>query len=65
LVRGGKKYQRLLFVIGAAFIDLPTLFLAFRQLVLGEDSKPTFEEWKKIAWERYESDPFLKSKIMA
>jgi hypothetical protein len=56
LVRNGKKYQRLPFIIGSDFMDLPNLFLAFRQLVLNEESKPTFEDWKKIAWEKYKSD---------
>jgi len=63
-VRSGKKYQRLPFVIGYDFIDLPNLFLAFRQLVLSEESKPTFEEWKTKAWKKYKRDPFLTSKIM-
>ena len=64
LVRGGKKYQRLPFVIGSHFSDLPNLFLAFRQLVLGIDSKPTFEEWKKEAWGKYKGHPFLALKMM-
>jgi hypothetical protein len=65
LVRGGKKYQRIPFVVGGSdFSDLPNLFLAFRQLVLGKDSKPTFEEWKKEAWEKYKGHPFLALKMM-
>jgi len=59
LVRGGNEYQRLPFVIGSYVSDLPNLFLAFRQLVLGKDSKPTFEEWKKEAWGKYKGHPFL------
>jgi len=59
-----QQYQRLPFVIGYDFTDLPNLFLAFRQLVLSEESKPTFEEWKKKAWNKYKRDPFLASKIM-
>ncbi|KAF8903325.1 hypothetical protein CPB84DRAFT_1774571, partial [Gymnopilus junonius] len=65
LVRGGKKYQRLPFVIGTDFFDLPNLFLAFRQLVLGQDSKPTFGEWKKEAWEKYKDHSFLASQTMS
>ena len=64
LVRGGKKYQRIPFVIGTDFSDLPVLFLAFRQLVLGQILKPTFEEWKKEAWERYKAHPFFALKTM-
>jgi hypothetical protein len=64
LVRGGKKYQRIPFVIGTDFSDLPILFLAFRQLVLGKNLKPTFEEWKKEAWDKYKAHPFLALKTM-
>ena len=64
LVRGGKKYQRIPFVVGSDFSILPNLFLAFRQLVLGKDSNPTFEKWKKEAWEKYKGHPFLALKMM-
>jgi hypothetical protein len=47
LVRGVKKYQHLPFVIGSYFSDLPNLFLAFRHLVLGKDSKPTLKSGKR------------------
>ena len=65
LVRGGKKYQRLPFVIGSDISGPPNLFLAFRKLVLGNCSKPIFEEWKKEAWEKYKGHRFLVLKTMA
>ena len=63
-IRSGKKYQRLSFVIGSDFIDLPNIFLTFHQLVLSEESKPTFEEWKNKAWKKYKGDPFLAWRTM-
>ena len=58
LVRGGKKYQRISFVTGTNFSDLPESLSCISSASSG--SKSTFEDWKKkTLGKKYKKYSFL------